>query len=200
MTMIHKREFTAEVETHWIAYGPGVARGRLDPGASINTGKEVLEVFTDASAFAARLTEIEADLDAALRAARALPSAPLDVLAHHRWMREVGGFRMPNGISVRTDPATQNKLGNFTGQYLAGNVPERIDWKTPDGFLQLTREQVVEIASAVTAHVTLCFALEKRIAEEMAALEQAEKLEGLDPVAAFDAAYETEARAQGIIA
>ena len=200
MTMIRTREFTAKVDTHWIAYGPGIARGRLDPGATISTGKEVLEVFTDTGAFAARLVEIEADLDAALRVARALPTTPLDVLAHHRWTREVGGFRMPNGINVRTDPATQNKLGNFTGQYLAGNVPERIEWKTPDGFLQLMREQVVEIAAAVTAHVTLCFALERRIAEEMAALEQAGELDGFDPVAAFDAAYETEARAQGIIA
>jgi len=200
MTIIHTRRFTAEADAWWIAYGPGIAKGRVYAGAEVSTGKEVLEVFEEAAVFAARLAEIEAGLEGALRAARAIPRDPLGRLAYHRWQREVGGFRMPNGIAVRTDAATQNKLGNFTGQYLAGNVPTQIEWKTPDGFLQLTREQVVEIAAAVTAHVTLCFALEKRIAEEMDALAEARELEGFDPVAAFEAAYEAEARAQGIIA
>ena len=184
----------------WIAYGPdGVVSGLATRG-DVSTGREVLEVFETEVAHTIRLEEIEADLSRALAEARAFPTEPYGLLAHHRWQREVGGFRMPSGLNVRTDPATQNKLGNFTGQYLAGNVPAQIAWKTPDGFVQLTRDEVVAIAAAVTAHVTLCFALEKSIADDMAALEATGDLDGFDPVAAFDAAYETEARAQGIIA
>jgi len=185
---------------YWIAFGPdGVISGHVTSG-DISTGREVLEVFADEAAHAGRLGEIRQDLGAAVAEARAYPTEPYGLLAHHRWQREVGGFRLPTGINVRTDPATQNKLGNFTGQALAGNAPDIVDWKTPDGFLRLSRDEVVAIAAAVTAHITLCFALEKRIAEEMAGLEEAGGLDGFDPVGAFDAAYETDARAQGIIA
>jgi hypothetical protein len=185
-----------DYERFWIAYGPSVIEGEAPAGSRLETGQEFLEVFDNPRARAERALEIKADLRAALEEARAKPTEPFGMLAYHRWQREVGGFRLPGGIAVGTDEGTQNKLGNFTAQAVVGAAPEVVEWKTDTGFLHLTKTQVIEIAAAVTAHITLCFAIEKEISEAMQAMDD---LSAFDPVAAFDAAYDTQARALGII-
>ena len=182
--IVPSKRHDATAPTFWIAYGPDILHGRIAPGATIASGKEVLEVFDDADAFAARRATIEADLPAALTAARRTPRTPLAILAHHRWQRETGGTQGPGGMALRTDERT--RLAITSGISALAQEPEgtSVPWKLGDGrFVDLDLPALTAIQRAVSLHVQRCFAAEKSVADRIAAGE------ARDPRPAFEAIY-----------
>lgn len=91
-------------------------------------------------------------------------------LANYRWQVESGGMTI-NGVTVQTDA---NSRANILG---AKELGISIQWKTPDGFVTLTAEQVAGIATAVGMHIQKCFEVEAALSgqtfESIEALETA---------------------------
>jgi len=195
--IILKKHDSSTGPRSWIAYGEdGVVYGSVESG-DISTGREFLEVFEDPAEFEIRLKQVEEDLPATLKESRQYPTEPFGLLAYWRWKREGGGVKLPNGVELSTDEATQNKLGNFASQSILGTAPPSIQWKMAGAFQTLSEEQVLVFASCVTAHIALCYAVESAIFEQMGALDS---VEDFDPIAAFDKAYEVGAKRLNLIA
>ena len=72
--------------------------------------------------------------------------------------KEIGGIAI-NGIDVQTDiDSRTNLLG-------ASQLGISINWKTSQGFVELTSEQISAIAVEVGKHVQKCFNAEKIVTE-----------------------------------
>jgi hypothetical protein len=78
--------------------------------------------------------------------------------AAKRFAVETGGIAV-DGSHIATDRASQSLI---TGayNYVKENPDATVNFKTPNGFVQLTASQMVVIANAVAAHVQACFAAE----------------------------------------
>lgn len=128
------------------------------------------------------------DLTAAEIAARNAEIATAnaaDVTAHianYRRIRENGGITL-NGVTVKTD---QESRANLLG---ARDLNTSIDWKTKNGFVTLTAEQIAAIATAVGVHIQKCFSAEKTVLTAHASTPYANKTA---VEAAFDTAYNSE--------
>lgn len=70
--------------------------------------------------------------------------------------KENSGIEL-NGVKIETDLASRT---NILG---ASQLGTQINWKTQNGFVQLTTDQVKSIALAVGAHVQRCFDCEKEL-------------------------------------
>lgn len=93
-------------------------------------------------------------------------AALLKHLAGKRYAAETGGISV-GGIPVETDRVTQSML---TGAVLASQAPggpKTFKWKGSTGFVELTAEQILGIATAVSLHVQACFATEAAIVEDI---------------------------------
>lgn len=77
------------------------------------------------------------------------------LIAARRFQAETGGA-VVEGLTVNTERDSQSLL---TGAAFAASLDPgyRIKWKTGSGFVELTGEQVIALASAVRAHVQACF-------------------------------------------
>jgi hypothetical protein len=51
-------DFTADVRTFWIAHGPALHYGELQPGESMSSGQNVFETFTSRRPWMARVIEL----------------------------------------------------------------------------------------------------------------------------------------------
>lgn len=100
-------------------------------------------------------------------AAQPVEPAPVtsDMIAARRYAAETLGIVI-DGMVVATDDRSQALI---TGAALQALIdPEySLQWKTAAGFVQLTGQQILALASAVRAHVQACF---DREAELLAAL------------------------------
>ncbi|MEL7896036.1 DUF4376 domain-containing protein [Vreelandella neptunia] len=108
----------------------------------------------------------------------------LQELAEHRWRIETGGVILPDGSRILTDRESQAQL---TSAYQSLSMPfvESIDWKAADGWVTVTEAELRPIAQAVAQHVQACFKAERYVSEQIAAVEGAEALHGLDISGAF---------------
>ena len=78
-----------------------------------------------------------------------------DKIAARRWQVETGGTTV-EGVQVNTERDSQALL---TGAAFAATLDPayRIKWKAATGFVELTGEQVIGLASQVRAFVQACF-------------------------------------------
>lgn len=81
-----------------------------------------------------------------------------DHIKAYRRIKENGGLTI-SGVTVQTDTESR---ANILG---AAQLNTSIDWKTPNGFVTLTAQQISDIATAVGSHVQKCFSAEKTVAE-----------------------------------
>lgn len=77
------------------------------------------------------------------------------VVAARRWQAEVAGINV-SGMHIDTDDRSKTLI---TGSAIkAMRDPEyTLNWKTPDGFIQIPATQVLAMADAVSDHVQACF-------------------------------------------
>lgn len=98
-------------------------------------------------------------------------------IAYARYQAEIAGITV-SGAHVRTDRDSQALI---TGAALAVSqgITQSINWKTTEGFVTLTGEQVLAIATAVRNHVQACF---NREAELQPLIDAAEDQADLDEI------------------
>ena len=87
-------------------------------------------------------------------------------IAARRYEAEIAGITI-NGLPINTDDRSKLLIN---GAALEATIDPAyvMQWKTPDGFVELSGAQVIGIARAIRAHVQACF---DREAELLAALE-----------------------------
>jgi hypothetical protein len=102
-----------------------------------------------------------------------------DHIKTYRRTKENGGLTV-SGVTIQTDTETRASLLG------AVQLNTSIDWKTPNGFVTLTAQQISAIATAVGQHVQKCFTAEKTVSEahEQTPYESIQAIE-----TAFDNAY-----------
>lgn len=125
------------------------------PDASDTTKPGVMAVMTEADWLAARQRE-----NADRRAMTA------QQIADRRWRAEVAGIDI-GGMHIDTGRDSQALITGATVQAML-DPSYSLRWKTPAGFVDLTAEQIIGVATAVRAHVQACF---DREAELLDALE-----------------------------
>jgi len=87
-------------------------------------------------------------------------------IAERRWQAEVAGIDV-GGMHIDTGRDSQALITGATVQAML-DPSYALRWKTPDGFVDLTAEQIIGVATAARAHVQACF---NREAELLDALE-----------------------------
>lgn len=102
-----------------------------------------------------------------------------DHIKLYRRSKVDGGITV-NSVAVRTDLESRNALLG------AVQLNQSINWKTDNGFVELTAEQLSAIATAVGLHVQKCFDAEKVVTLAHEANPYASKA---DIEGAFDNAY-----------
>lgn len=107
--------------------------------------------------------------DDAIAALTALPSADRlrAYAAEKRWRVETGGITV-GGASIETDRASQAMITGAHAYALA-NPEATIAFKAAAGFISLSADQVIAIATVVGAHVQACFAAEATISAAITA-------------------------------
>lgn len=99
-------------------------------------------------------------------------------LAAKRWQVETGGIEV-DGNKVNTDLDSQNRVNVLLNGMEITNTDYTM-FKFPDGWMELSLEQVRNIAAAITAHVEACFAKEKVLSDLIDATETVTDLIALD--------------------
>lgn len=132
------------------------------------------------------------DLDQMITAphkAAAARTAALARLADLRWQRETGGMELPDGSSIATTRESQAQITGMAQAIAAGLLSGPVDWKTPGGWQKVPADGIQQMARAVTAHVTRCFAAERAVSERVTG--HSGPLDEFDIETAFDTAFET---------
>ena len=94
----------------------------------------------------------ESDISPTLEELKALKTAQI---AAARYEEECAGITI-QGVEIATDRDSQGLILGAVVQ--AQTTPDYIvQWKTKSGFVTLTAEQIIAIATAVRAHVQACF-------------------------------------------
>lgn len=106
-------------------------------------------------------------------------------LARMRWHCSVAGVVLPGGLQVPGDEATRLALSGAVSALQQGMISAPLAWKTPTGFVELTKPQVEAAAQAVVQHIQACFAAEATVAAQIEAVDDPA---GFDVAAAFGAA------------
>jgi hypothetical protein len=106
------------------------------------------------------------------------PSEKIAFLAEYRYKRENEGLQV-GGTFIQTDYYTRtNILGSL-------QIDGSIKWKTPSGFIDLTKAQRVSISGAIGDHVQKCFDAEAVVLENIDDYDTFAEIE-----AAFQEAYD----------
>lgn len=90
-----------------------------------------------------------------------------------RWEVETGGITMPNGVSVATAKADQDRVTSVIANAELAGVTS-VDFKAASGWVTLNMVSVRLIAKAISLHVQACFSTERAHHEAIAALADAE--------------------------
>lgn len=124
-------------------------------GTNKKWGAEVLTLDTERKVVLVKRKQVA--MTAGEKAARdeLIAADWADQIAARRFQVETGGVAVA-GVNLNTERDSQLLL---TGAAFAASLdPDyRIKWKTASGFVELTGEQVIALASAVRAHVQACF-------------------------------------------
>lgn len=88
-------------------------------------------------------------------------------IAARRWQAEVAGIDI-GGMRIDTGRDSQALITGATVQAML-DPSYALRWKTPDGFVDLTAEQIIGVATAARAHVQACFNREAELLEALEA-------------------------------
>ncbi|WP_417552092.1 hypothetical protein [Marinomonas fungiae] len=116
-------------------------------------------------------------------------SAAKAKLAEVRYIAEVAGFDLADGIHVRTELNDQNRIANAHAGLVAG-FSDTVDFKGYQGWSVMTLAELEPIAKAVFRHVSVyCFGAERYLSE-LIDTKTADELLVLDIDALFGAKYQ----------
>lgn len=94
-------------------------------------------------------------------------ATPAGRIATRRWKAETAGIAV-NGIAIDTGRDSQAMI---TGAAVSAMLDPAyaVRWKTPGGFIDLQGQQIIDMATAVRAHVQACFDREATLLATLAA-------------------------------
>lgn len=87
-------------------------------------------------------------------------------IADRRWQAETAGIELM-GMHIDTGRDSQALITGATVQAMLDSS-YALRWKTPSGFVDLTAEQIIGVATAARAHVQACFNREAELLEALA--------------------------------
>ena len=99
-------------------------------------------------------------------------------LADKRWLVESSGI-VVNGVKIDTSPESRVKIDTLINNVKKANL-ELIDFKSLDGFVSLTVEELETINVEITLYVQKCFSIERMHAECIADLNSMQDLAAYD--------------------
>lgn len=101
------------------------------------------------------------------------------VIANNRYTKEVGGIKMTiQGIEVSIDTARGSRE-IFFDAYNSMGPTETINWKFPECWLTLTKDELGSIVAAGKLHIQTCFDWERDKDQE---IDSAQTLQALDAI------------------
>tara|TARA_Y100000296_G_scaffold78839_2_gene102078 strand:- start:615 stop:1202 length:588 start_codon:yes stop_codon:yes gene_type:complete len=86
-------------------------------------------------------------------------------IADRRWQAETGGITL-NGMHIDTGRDSQALITGATVQAML-DPAYSLRWKTSTGFVDLTAEQIIAVATAARGHVQNCFNREAELLNEV---------------------------------
>jgi len=86
-------------------------------------------------------------------------------IANRRWQAEVAGIDV-GGMHIDTGRDSQALITGATVQAML-DPSYALRWKTPDGFVDLTAEQIIAVANAARGHVQACFNREAELLDAL---------------------------------
>lgn len=93
------------------------------------------------------------------------PALTAASIAARRYEAEVGGITL-NGMQIDTDDRSKLLINGAAVEAML-DADYVMQWKTSEGFIELTGAQVIGIARAVRAHVQACFDREAELLAEL---------------------------------
>ena len=93
------------------------------------------------------------------------PAPTAASIAARRYEAEVGGITL-NGMHIDTDDRSKLLINGAAVEAML-DADYVMQWKTSEGFIELTSAQVIGIARAVRAHVQACFDREAELLAEL---------------------------------
>lgn len=87
-------------------------------------------------------------------------------LAQARWEQETGGLTLPDGTTIKTDRESQALLTGAS-LYALQNATATVEWKGANGWVTLTAQEIMQIATLVRNHVQAQFSKERDYAEKV---------------------------------
>lgn len=106
-------------------------------------------------------------------------------ITEYRWQKETGGITVGDSL-VATGIADQNRITSvIANAELAGGT--EVDFKTVNGWVTLTVDQVKGIAAAIALHVQSCFTKERIMCETIDLLETAQEINDFNIAEQWDA-------------
>lgn len=109
-------------------------------------------------------------------------------IAQHRWQVESGGTEI-NGMSIKTDEASQSKIANTLTSLQRGTI-STVDFKAESGWVQVDLTAIEAISDAVILHVQKCYSVERVVHEKLDALDSLSDIEAFDIEAEWQTAWD----------
>lgn len=81
-------------------------------------------------------------------------------LAANRYNKEIGGLTI-SGANIHTDRESQALLSAAYSMAVSGQLDNGTTWKTKDGFVTLSKDEIIAISVTIKNHVEACFVAEK---------------------------------------
>ncbi|MFJ3487117.1 hypothetical protein ACIPL1_27415 [Pseudomonas sp. NPDC090202] len=114
-----------------------------------------------------------------------IKSEAINQLAAYRLTVEEGGAKVPGTDSVvLTSRADQSQLNSVFSTLNTGLI-DKIDWKSPAGWISATIDDVRPVALISARHVQSCFSAERRASERYEAAATLEDLLAINIIADF---------------
>lgn len=100
--------------------------------------------------------------------------------AFERYKKEVSGTTTTIQNLEVTIGTTRDERSNYVQQYLVLGDQETINWKFPQGWLTLTKQEFGSVVQAISQHVQQCFDWEKSINDQINAAQSASELYAIE--------------------
>lgn len=104
------------------------------------------------------------------------------LLASHRYRKEISGAKITlreKELSLDTSREGRNV---FIQKFLLMADAETVNWKFPEGWFNLTRDELGQIVFAGASHIQSAFDWEKEITEQIDSAQTLEELLNLNPI------------------
>ena len=109
-------------------------------------------------------------------------------LANIRYEKEISGTETADGTKVLTNRESQAST-NFIYNALVNNVIVSTQWKSPNGWVEVTATEMLSIVTALNEHISNCFEAEQTVSTAIDSATTVNDLRAINLNADFETAY-----------